>query len=111
MVRVNCQNGDGGGSWVSDSSEKLLILLRDRPCLDLIIISSNFQAFLFLQTITGISLTQINSSKKVLKITGRALSRINSIIVSAQTLFSVELIGVIDLTLPLTQKLKRSETI
>ena len=30
-------------------SEKLLILLRDRPCLESIIVSSNFQAFLFLQ--------------------------------------------------------------
>ena len=30
-------------------SGKLLILLRDRPCLELIVISSNFQAFLFLQ--------------------------------------------------------------
>ena len=30
-------------------SEKLLILLRDRPCLELIIVSSNFQACLFLQ--------------------------------------------------------------
>ena len=29
-------------------SEKLLILLRDRPCLESIIVSSNFQAFLFL---------------------------------------------------------------
>ena len=30
-------------------SEKLLILLRDRPCLELIIVSSKFQALLFLQ--------------------------------------------------------------
>ena len=30
-------------------SGKLPILLRDRPCLELIMISSNFQAFLFLQ--------------------------------------------------------------
>ena len=30
-------------------SEKLLILLRDRPCLEFIIVSSNFQAFLFFQ--------------------------------------------------------------
>ena len=30
-------------------SDKLLILLWDRPCLELIIVSSNFQAFLFLQ--------------------------------------------------------------
>ena len=31
-------------------SEKLLILLRDRPCLELIIVSSNLQALLFLRT-------------------------------------------------------------
>ena len=30
-------------------AEKLLILFRDRPCLGLIIVSSNFQALLFLQ--------------------------------------------------------------
>ena len=30
-------------------SEKLLILLRDGPCLELIIVSSNFQAFLLWQ--------------------------------------------------------------
>ena len=30
-------------------SEQLQILLRDRPCLELIIVSSNFQALLFLQ--------------------------------------------------------------
>ena len=30
-------------------SEKLLILLRDRACLDIIIVSSNFQASVFLQ--------------------------------------------------------------
>ena len=29
--------------------EKLLTSLRDRPCLELIIVSSNFQALLFLQ--------------------------------------------------------------
>ena len=29
-------------------SEKLLILLRDRPCLEVIVVSSNFQALLFL---------------------------------------------------------------
>ena len=30
-------------------SEKLLILLRDRPCLEIIIVSRNFQASFFLQ--------------------------------------------------------------
>ena len=67
-------------------SEKLRILLRDWadwPCLELNIISGNFQAFLFLQKITGVSLEAINSSKRVLRIT--ALSRINSSIISART--------------------------
>ena len=31
------------------ASRKLLILLRDRPCLELIIVSSNSQALLFVQ--------------------------------------------------------------
>ena len=35
--------------------------------------------------IAGISLKAINSSKKVLKITGSALSRMNSVIISART--------------------------
>ena len=43
---------------------KLLILLRDRPCLELIIISSNFQAFLLLQKIAGICLKASNYSKR-----------------------------------------------
>ena len=30
-------------------SEELLIVLRDRPCLELIIVSRNFRALLFLQ--------------------------------------------------------------
>ena len=30
-------------------SQKLLILLRDRPCLELILVSSHFQALPFLQ--------------------------------------------------------------
>ena len=30
-------------------SEHLLVLMRDWPCLELIIVSSNFQALLFLQ--------------------------------------------------------------
>ena len=77
-------------------SEKLLILLRDRPCLELIIISSHFQAFLFLQKITEISLKAINSSKKVLKITGPALSRINSVILSARTVIGVETEALLD---------------
>ena len=37
--------------------------------------------------ITGIGLKAINSSKKVLKITGPALFRINSVIISARTVF------------------------
>ena len=56
-------------------SEKLLILLWGRPCLELIFVSCNFQALaLRAGQITGISLTGINSSKKGSKITGRALS-------------------------------------
>ena len=49
------------------------------PCLfpGLLIVSSNF--------ISGIGLKEINSSKRVLKITGPALFRINSAIVSART--------------------------
>ena len=31
------------------TSEEMLVLLRDRPCLELIILSSNFQALLLLQ--------------------------------------------------------------
>ena len=63
-------------------SGKLLILLRDRPCLELLLISS--KAFLVQDQLTGIGLNAINSrsannsSKKVFKITGPALSRINS---------------------------------
>ena len=61
-------------------SERLLIFLRDGPCLELIIVSSNSQALLPLAgQITGIGLKAIISSKKVLKITGPALFRINSV--------------------------------
>ena len=56
--------------------------MRDGPCLELIIVSSNFQALILLR---GISLKAINSSKKVLKIAGCALSRINSVVISART--------------------------
>ena len=38
-----------GHSWQKWISEKLLILLRDRPCLESIIVSSIYQALLFLQ--------------------------------------------------------------
>ena len=64
--------------------EKLLIILRDRPCLELIIVASNFQGFVHLAgQITGIGLTGFNSSKRVSKNAGRALSRIT--IISAWT--------------------------
>ena len=56
--------------------------------MELIIVSSNFQALLLLSLagqITGIGLKAINSSKKVLKITAPALFRINSVIISART--------------------------
>ena len=72
-------------------SGKLLILLRHRPCLEIIIFSSNFQVSFLAGQITGISLTGINSSNKVSKITGRILPRINSIIISAQTVISPKL--------------------
>ena len=66
-------------------SEKLLILLRD-ICLELVIVSSYFSGFVFLAgQITGISLKVINSSKKVSKITGITLARINSVIISVRT--------------------------
>ena len=71
-------------------SEKFLILLRDGPCLELFIVSSNFQALLFLQDKLLESVTAINSSKKVLKITGPALSGINSVRMSARTVMWIE---------------------
>ena len=47
-------------------SEKLLILLRGRPCLELILVSSNFRALLFFAgQIAGISLKAMNFSKNV----------------------------------------------
>ena len=71
------------------TSEKLLIFFRDGSCLELIIVSSNFQTLLALAgQITGIGLREINFSKKVLKITGPALFRINSVIISARTVVS-----------------------
>ena len=48
---------------------KIIDLLRDRTCLEKTV-SSNFQAFLFLQKITGISPKATNSRKRVLHITG-----------------------------------------
>ena len=49
--------------------------------------SSNFQALFSLLAgrITGISLKGLHSIKKIFKITGPTLSRINSVIVSART--------------------------
>ena len=67
---------------------KWLILLRDRPCLELTIVSSNFQALLFLQDKwleIGISLKAINSSKKVLEISGPSLSGMHAVVISART--------------------------
>ena len=40
---------DPGNCFQELASEKLLNLLRDRPCLELIIVSSKFQALLFVQ--------------------------------------------------------------
>ena len=71
------------------TSEKLLIFfLAGWVLFGIIIVSSNFQALLLLQdkiTGIGIGLKAMNSSKKVLKITGPALFRINSVIISART--------------------------
>ena len=47
-------------------SEKLLILLRNRPCLELIIVSSNFQVLFFLQD-------------KLLESVGKVLIPVNSL--------------------------------
>ena len=57
--------------------------------------SSNFQALLFAGQITGIGLKAINSSKKVLKITGPALFRINSVIMSARTVNKKQFGGIV----------------
>ena len=65
--------------------QKLLFFVRDRPCLELIIISSNFQAVLLLGEKYWNHSESSNTSKKVLKITGPALSRINSVVISART--------------------------
>ena len=44
------QNYSGSGKCFQEFiSEELLILLRDGPCLELIIVSNNFQALLLLQ--------------------------------------------------------------
>ena len=57
-------------------TENLLNLLRDRPWLELNIAFSNFQALLLARQITGISRKVINSSEKVLNITGPARSEL-----------------------------------
>ena len=45
MVYCRDKNYSGSGKCFQELiSEKLLILLRDRPCLELIIVSNNFQA-------------------------------------------------------------------
>ena len=62
-------------------SENLLILLRDGPCQEFSIASSNFEASLFRQE----KLLESVCSKKVLKFTTPALFRINSVIISART--------------------------
>ena len=81
------QNYSGSGKILPEIfSGKLLILLRDRPCLESILVSSKFSGFALLAgQITGFSLKDINSRKKVLKIIGPTLSGINSVILSAVT--------------------------
>ena len=66
----------------------LPILLADRPCLGLF--SSKFQDLLFLQDkfLESVWSYQCNCSKQFFKIIGLALSRINSAIISAQTVVS-----------------------
>ena len=64
-------------------SQTLLILLRDRPCLELIIVFNNFPIIfppLRGKIILELSaLKPINSSKKVLKLLGPSFPRINSV--------------------------------
>ena len=71
-------------SFQESISEKLLILLLDRPCLEVIIVSSNVLAFLFLQDNYWNQSESYSFSKKVLKCTGPALSRVNSVMLSAR---------------------------
>ena len=47
----------------------MLILLQDRPCLEFIIVSSNFQALLFLQDKLLESVCKLLIPEKCLKIT------------------------------------------
>ena len=49
-VYFRVKNYGGSGKCIQESiSDKVLVLLRDRPCLQLIIVSSNFQALPYLQ--------------------------------------------------------------
>ena len=61
---------------------KITNFLRGRPCLELIIASSNFQALLFLQ---DKSVWKLLIPQKGWEITGPALSTINSVIILART--------------------------
>ena len=63
---VRTKNYSGSGTCFQELiSERLLILLRDRPCLESIIVSSYFLLVSSCRTqITEISLTAIHSSKK-----------------------------------------------
>ena len=72
-------------------SENLQILLRDRPCPEIIIVSSNFQASFFSQDklLESVSLTGISSSEKVSKMTGCALSGINSVPIPSELICGV----------------------
>ena len=70
-------------------SEELLISLLDWPCLESIILSSTFQALLFLQDKLLESVWKLWIPSKVCKITGPVLSRINSVMVLAGTVNGV----------------------
>ena len=69
-------------------SEKLQIFLRDGPCLELIIVSSNFQALLLLQDKLLESVwKRLIPVKRSWKLLDPPLFRINSVIISARTVF------------------------
>ena len=64
------KNYSGSGKYFQELiSEKLLTLLQDRPCLDLSIVSSKFQALLFFQDelLESVWKPLINTSVKKLK--------------------------------------------
>ena len=61
------------------------MLLRDRPCLELAVLSSYFLVALVAGPIAGISLKGFKCSEKVDKMTVTALCRLKEVIVLART--------------------------